>query len=644
MRTATIQPDLKTLEERLQDYLQTATGEATCIQIRCKLDRHCLHVLGQSLPGSVPDPEPIFNVLAQAIETFPPDSVQQVKLYLRLSGQRHPYAVCEFPLRTAGVGYEGMTDLPSPLSCEEDIPETLEENAESEEGNELEISHQVEPEAITAPPGETVPPAESTLALTADGADDPDAELLAPTPADEGVNDETLPEEEDAVEQFGRVPLPVPILLAGMSAAASLVVLSGGIYLWTRPCALRAECPPVEEATTLYPQVEQALQVISDPTDLAQLNQTLHQTVKHLEAIPRWSAHQKKAQPLLQRYRQQAKDLDRVLAAMGNATQASTKSQSPPHPLETWQAVHQLWQKAIAELDAIPPNSPIASLAVRKKTEYQANLAAIAARLGTEQQAQRQLTQANTQLEKAAQRQADNPQSFEDWQQIYRQMQSAIASLQSLPEGTLAAETAQQVRTEYEPQLIAVRDRKIREETSAKLYNEAVNFASQAREAEQQEKWSVAADHWQTALSHTRQVAKDTQYYKRAQMLAAPFKQSMETAIAKADNSGTLQKTRDDLAQVCSGTPKICTYALTRKSIEVRTTVEYEQLVDRTLKTNAPGNAHQHQAQVKEHVRSVLNALTIISDNSNTPLTVYNADGSLFGTHTPGVPGYVQAR
>lgn len=70
-----------------------------------------------------------------------------------------------------------------------------------------------------------------------------------------------------------------------------------------------------------------------------------------------------------------------LAAAETEAFAAAVTVQNPPHPLAVWQRSQDQWQRAVAQLQAVPPQTQAAAIAQTKLASYQRNEAVIAQRV-----------------------------------------------------------------------------------------------------------------------------------------------------------------------------------------------------------------------------------------------------------------------
>ncbi|MDX2244101.1 MAG: hypothetical protein NW224_25780 [Leptolyngbyaceae cyanobacterium bins.302] len=613
MNVAVQQEGLKRISRYLQEQLKPQS-QVTPLQVQCAL-KEGLMVLVQHPPGNAPDPQQIFKILEQAIATLPSNLLatlpptlagSQSKLFLRVLGQQKPYAFHHvvfpaanpFQAPAAIVDDELHTVIQAPVS---DPPPESTTSASSQ--NEP-LSPQPEPteaESINAPGGEIV--YSSTLEpdeATAEGLSNYDPRSQ---PVTSGVQRSWVK----------------PLLLAGGGVAAALL-LGVGLYALTRPCVI-GTCSNLETAQSLSQQAAQTLKTGKPEESAQQATQQLTEAKRLLAEIPGWSGQHGNVQALQQQ-------LDQVLAAEAQATEASQQGQSAAQPATEWQTTQSLWQSAIAQLEKISPDSPLHAFAQERLTAYRANLAFTGQRIGVEQDAQKRLAAARKTAELATARQ-NVAQKPAEWQQAQVTWQVVVNTLQQIPNGTTAYAEAQQLLESYRPKLASSRDRVTKEQLAQKVYNQATNYEKQAKASQQSNQWSQAAVSWQNALNAAKQVPAGTSVSETAQARASDYAGFLKQAQ-------TVVKIRGDLDRVCLASGKICDYTITNEAIQVKFVPAYERKVRTLGGISQYSGDYDTMYKVNSHLASLGNALQAVSNNAGIPVQVYNSDNQLLGAFVPG--------
>ncbi len=140
---------------------------------------------------------------------------------------------------------------------------------------------------------------------------------------------------------------------------------------------------------------------------------------------------------------------DALKVAKQYGWQAAVASQNAPHPLEKWADISRLWQTALLNLNKIDAANPSYAEAQQVKARYQKNLSDIRDRYQTEQAATQRLQSLQASL--AELNNAVTPKTTQ-----YSQLESIVAKLQTIPQGTNAHSRAQQLISEAVGQMSAI--------------------------------------------------------------------------------------------------------------------------------------------------------------------------------------------
>lgn len=625
MAATTHQQSLQHLAQQLQEQLQLLP-DATPIQIQCVVKQGNLMVLGQHSPDDRPNPKAVFDALEQAIQALLPmfgealalEKDAQTKLYLRVLGQRQPYASYISQLSSAQA----------PLPAVETTDPGLEESTaavEQDVHDRTEVLEQGTIDDQDTPSVDNV--SDQDYLDTTDSIYDPayvESSELAPfDPALE-------PSSADTSAPPPRSSL-WPWVLAGIGV--SVVGFATGLWVMSRPCVLGA-CEPLQRAQTLSQQSTQAMQTAKTGQELQQAQQQLTEATHLLQGIPAWSSHHAEAELLQQTYRSQAQTLDLVLAAEAKANTATQTAQTLPQPVASLQSAQTLWREAIAQLQTVPQSSSLYAFAQGRLTSYATNLEAIGALITAEQQAQKKLTAAKETVKIAEARQGI-AQTPENWQLAQTTWQVVINTLQQISNTTTSYAEAQKLLTDYQPKLTAARDRTTQEQIAQKAFTQALALAQRAETAQRQNQWSQAVANWREALTNIKQVPKNTAFTDPAQPLLSSYDTSLKQAEAQLQAAAATQRTRTDLNRICVGSPRMCTYAIASSLIRVQFTAAYERKL-RTAYIIGQSGDRGTLGGVINHIETLQTALQAIADNAGLPLEVYSADGSeLIGSFNP---------
>ncbi|MGC8711705.1 MAG: hypothetical protein ACP5RH_04875 [Leptodesmis sp.] len=600
METGMQQEKLRQIGGRLQKQLRLHLPLLP-LRVQCALKEN-LMVLAQHPPGIEVEPAQVFGILEQALADIPadwlpdrpsPSSDQNplIKLYLRVAGQAKPYAAHAFCFSSTA----NVSDQPEVRSSSED--ETIVEPAEDET-----IAEPAEDRPLVQL-GEIAPIASASLSRS---QRQPGLVVVGERPA----------------ISPGRSRMPgnlQPWLLIGGGLVAA-VLLGGSLYALTRPCVAGA-CQPLQTAQTLTQQSAQLLQ--GNPSEQAeqQARQQLTEAQRLVSEIPPWSGSYGEAQAVKQ-------SLDQILSAESKAEMATRKGQVTAQSVPDWQVVESLWREAIAPLESVAQTSPLHPYAQQRLTAYRANLKWTEQRIATEQEARKRLLTAKQTVGLAEARQ-NTARELQDWQIAQSTWLVTMNALKQIPEGTTSYTEAQQLMQNYQPKLVAARDRVAQEQLAAKAYTQAVQSEQQAKAWQQKNQWSQAAASWQSVLNYAGQVPDETAVSSQAQTLAA-------NAASALKQAQTVVKVRGDLDRICFASGKICDYTIQNDVIKVKFVSAYERRARTISGISYFSRDYETMYKIDQHFASLAKALQVVSTNSGIPIQVYNSDNQVLGSFVPG--------
>ncbi len=598
--------DLQALKERLQQRLGLDIPWGDTLKIGCAISDGTLVVLTQHPPGLSFDPEATFNTLKKALQSLRPQVTQQVKLYLRVAGEKQAYAKYDFmlqPVQTAAAtnAFISSNELDNLREEAANITEAVQWGQMREQT--------VDRDALWG--------------VTTDSTDG-------------GKSSRDIGQQGAKTGRFSRFwrsllsDIPTPLLVVGGGVA--FATLFSSIYMLSRPCVI-GKCQALQTAQQLNKVANYLTKHANSQSDLLAVQQQLVQANNLLKEVPHWSFHYQEANELSQNLYSQSTMLNQMSIALEQALAATQKGQNPPHTIEQWRTIQTLWQQAIATGASITPNSALFPLAQQKLSQYQASLQVVNQYLNQEQQASKKLLRAkNTAM--LAHTRADTAVSLQTWQKVKATWQTAINSLATIPNNTTAYREAQQLQAKYRNELAAASDRAAKEQIGAKAYSNAISKANLAQHDEQQNQISQAVTNWNQALESAKQVPSGTQYYRQVQPLIASYRRAISQAGAKLKVANVLQLTRTDLGRTCLGNIQVCKYTANSQLILVQLTSGYEKAEERNY-VNAKFQRDSKGAGVVIHYPILKQALEAISDNANIPLQVYDSNGSPLHSYKP---------
>jgi tetratricopeptide (TPR) repeat protein len=587
MKTASYQQHLRSLNDDLQACLQRDFPIEA--EVRCLVKDGKLLVLAQHPDDAMLDAKRVFFTLKRALKDQSYDLINRfatgtgqlaIQLYLRANGQDQPYAYHPFEVSAiASRGEAKDTNF---------FDDYANDGDQAEDGN----------------------------------------------PDDDPYGEADFSHDAMPVSTPSRRSSSKPWLVGG--AVAGLLVAGVVGYALTRPCVI-GECQPLQDAEALHESAQVQMETVESAQDVQEIQSQLQQASALTTVIPRWSGRYEEATVLKDLYDYDARVVEQVADAQTAAFSAAQMSQNPPHPVETWEAVRDLWEEAIAHLDNVPSDSPIYPFAQRKLEEYRNNLGAINRRIQAEQEAQARVRTAQ-ELAAQADRLEGVPNTLDDWQTVYGLWQTAVSHLQNVSPQTTSYAPAQPLLDRYSQALAVVRDRQTQADIAATAYAQSLASADQAAEYEQIDQWTQAVTAWRNALNYAQQVPPGTTYYDQVQ----PMAQFYAIALADAQQNLTVaiatQSATSQLQNLCGGSVPTCSYTDRDGLIQVRVSSAYQATAatfpltsDRAIPATA----------LSTSMDTLLSRIAQVGDTANLSIDVYNADGSLFGRYVPSLSGYV---
>lgn len=630
--------NLRFFEKALQDALRRGVP-ALPLKLRCGMQQSALYILIQhpstsSLSQqdySVALDEALRQVLLQPNAKVPDlETLKTLRIYLYRSGQNRPYAGRTIALTKQSTGLSDLATHRAPNPVESN-PVHL---STADHGAEVDA---VEPKSVSSAAIALSPTEQSNM-------DGPAKLSTESTVAEPGiVQSETsvVPQRPSSIRiPFYHRRLDRRSKIFGAAAGLALAVLGVGSYGLTRPCVIGA-CATLSQAQQLSQTSEEMLQAAHSAEDVVVAYERLVEASYRLSKIPFWSKHYHQAQGLLANYQAEADLVAQIVVAQRQAREASLLTQNPPHPLEVWEDVRMKWQEAIVQLQSVPQDTLVANIAKTKLAEYQTNLVTINRRIRQEQDAQEKVAAARKAAQLAEAREGAAASS-ESWQLVHVTWQVVMNRLNDVPRDTMAYAEAQQLASIYESRLAASRDRLSREEVSASSYSQAIMLAEQAANYEQSGQWTQAVAHWQNALTHARQVPKETSYYDQVQPLINSYVEALNQAELHLNTAVAVEQARPLLEDVCHASSDLCTFTLTTEEIQVYVSAAYVDVIRRAMVSGGMTISTVDTDSALTKATGLLRAIAEVGILTQVPVGVYDAEGMLMGTYIPDLNGYIQ--
>ena len=612
---ATVQQQyLQVLSDILQEKLVAQLLDSQDFQVKCAIINDELMILTQHPADVLVDTQRVFEVLEQALQWQFNYQTQRVQFFLRIAGEKLPYAQYFLDFQIPSIDSEPETEdeFPSPTVDRE--RETV--NIENERDS-LFISADLQTPSSPITETEDEPITDSFLPSSKESFSDYlllDSHLSLDENEVEKIED--IEEKFDPFANTADKPRnrqlslslpPVPIMIG--TAVVIALLASSGAFVLHRGCVI-SECKELQTAQQFKSEYQQQIKRTKSQKDLLTMQQQLDKVVADLQEIPEWSPRYQDSQVLVNSFSEQSTKINQVLKALQIGSSAQKKTQTPPQSVDELRNRQKLWREAITSLEIIKPSNELYGLVTANLSNYQNTLKTVNDQLLKEETWVQRIANAKTLGENATKRQA-TAKSAPEWQKVESDFQTAINTLKIIPIDSLETENARKLLAEYQPK----RDRAKKEQLAATSYQQAIKAANQAQAYSNQNQWQGAVKSWEQAVQSAKQVGQDTFYFNQATALIETYTASLKQAQEQLQIYSDLTQTRAELNRTCTNTIKICTFTIKNQKISVRLTPKY----DRLLQAN--------NREIQSHFQSLKYALAVIGQNAQLPVFIYNAQG-----------------
>lgn len=434
-------------------------------------------------------------------------------------------------------------------------------------------------------------------------------------------------ESESTVKQYKSRNFSVGFI----SLVVGIIFMAGGgiVFYFTRPCVL-GECLLISESQELIDNSLTSIEEEMTREELTQLQLNLIAVNLRLGNIPSWSSHYNEAQTLILENKTNIDDLEDLLESLKGAENAQNMMQKLPLSVEEWERVTVFWQEAIALIESVQ-NPMLESWINNQLIYYNNNL--IVAEDGIEQEkiADQLLLEAQ-QIAAKNQTLNDNLSSFDELKSIENNWQDAIAKIRQIPLMTRAEIEKESLLEEYNQSLTDTRTLIRREEIANNLYGQVQNNIIQAENAENNNQWTNAVNHWQEIINLLGQIPSESLLNQQVINIQQKAEQKLSFAQKELTLAVNRQNAREELANICEGSGTICEYVVEKDKIKVVLTSDYLRNIARITQQSVNGSSDETTVLIN-HIEQVEQNYRYLSVKYGMPLEVYNPQLKLIMTY-----------
>ena len=447
------QQELLLLGDILQKRLAAKVTDIQDFQVKCAIKNDLLMILTEHPPDVTVDTQQVFDVLAQTIQSQFNYKTQHIQFFLRVFGDKLPYA-------------KYFLDSPMP---------TVETEGETESTNQKEKGT-----SLTEPIPDSFVPS-------------PEARFFNYSPPDSILHNLSLDEDEsqeiaEASYPFVHIPdqpekrhlwrsFP-PASIIGTTVFIVFLYLSGTFVLH-RGCVI-LECKELQTAKKFKGEYRQQIKSTKTELELLAIQQKLDAVVADLQQIPQWSPRYRESQELVANFSQESLKINQVLLALRTAISVEKRNLDPAKSWAELRNRQNLLRQAITRLNTVKHESEFYQLVQGNLPRYENSLNTITQQLIKEETWLKKIASAKTLGEAAIKGQA-TAKSVTDWQQVKFNLQTAINSLKTIPEDSFGFQDASKLLATYQSKIIVADDNAKKEKLSTMSSQEVLAVMNQVK-------------------------------------------------------------------------------------------------------------------------------------------------------------------
>ncbi|MBD2443627.1 hypothetical protein H6G25_10580 [Dolichospermum sp. FACHB-1091] len=453
MKTTVEQEELQLLGDILRTRLKAKVPASQDFQVKCAIKNDLLMILTQHPPGVTVDTEQVFDVLAQTLQSQFNYKTQHIQFFLRVFGDKLPYAkyFLDSPMPT--VETEGETESTNQKEKETSLTETIPDSfVSTPEALLLDYSS---PDSIL-----------HNLSLDQDQSQEIGEESYP------FVHIPAKPKKRHLLRSFR----PGPII----STTVFIVFLYlSGTFVLHRGCVI-LECKELQTAKKFKGEYQQQIKSTKTDLELLAIQQKLDKVVADLQKIPQWSSRYQESQELANSFSQESLKINQVLQALRAATSVK---KTTLYPAKSWAELRNrqnLLRQAITRLNNIKPESEFYQLVQGNLPRYENSLKTITQQLIREETWLKKIARAKTLREAAIKRQA-TAKSAADWQQVKYNLGAAINILKTIPQDSFGFQDAGKLLVYYQSEVIVAYENAEKEQLSTMSSQQLLAIINQVK-------------------------------------------------------------------------------------------------------------------------------------------------------------------
>ncbi|MDB9488221.1 hypothetical protein PN492_16980 [Dolichospermum circinale CS-537/01] len=435
------QQELLLLGDILQKRLAAKVTDIQDFQVKCAIKNDLLMILTEHNSEVTLDTQQVFEVLAQTLQSQFNYKTQHIQLFLRVFGDKFPYA-------------KYFLDSPMPTT-EEEISLT-----------------QPIPDSFVSSPEARFFNYSSPDSILQNLSEDEDKSQEINQGSYPFVHIPDQPEKRHLLRSFP------PVSIIGTTVFIVFLYLSGTFVLH-RGCVV-LECKELQTAKKFQGEYQQQIKSTKTDLELLAIQQKLDEVVADLQKIPQWSPRYRESQELVTNFSQKSLKINQVLLALRTAISVEKRNLDPAKSWAELRNRQNLLRQAITRLNTVKHESEFHQLVQGNLPRYENSLNTITQQLIREETWLKKIASAKTLGEAAIKGQA-TAKSVTDWQQVKFNLRTAINTLTTIPEDSFGFQDASKLLAAYQSKIIVADDNAKKEKLLTMSSQQVLAFMNQVK-------------------------------------------------------------------------------------------------------------------------------------------------------------------